>query len=55
MVPISAAIVYAIGVGIAALLGLAWTTMSPLVRWAIPCVLVLIYLLDVAKREAPQK
>jgi hypothetical protein len=54
VVPISAVILFAIGYGIAALIGLAWHGMPAAVRWGIPAALVLWYLFDAMRRENPK-
>jgi hypothetical protein len=51
VVPLSAAVVFAIGYGLAALIGLAWSGMPALVRWGIPALLVVWYLVDAMRRE----
>lgn len=51
VVPISAAIVFLIGWGLAALLGLVWAGEPGWVRWGIPCFLALWYLFDAMLRE----
>lgn len=51
VVPISAAILFFIGWGLAALLGLVWAGEPVWVRWGIPCLLVLWYLFDAMQRE----
>ena len=52
VVPISALIVFGLGVGIAALIGLVWAAMPIYVRWGIPVVMLLLYLFDAMKRES---
>lgn len=51
VVPISAAVLFAVGYGVSALIGLFWHGMPAIVRWGIPGVLVLWYLFDAMKRE----
>ena len=54
VVPLSSAVIFGIGYGISALIGLAWKGMPDAVRWAIPCALLVWYLFDAYKREQPQ-
>lgn len=49
--PLSALIVFAIGYFVAFLIGLAWHSMPPAVKWATGAILTVIYLLDAMKRE----
>jgi hypothetical protein len=55
VVPISAVVIFAIGYGISALIGLAWNGMPVAVRWGIPVALVAWYLFDCMRREKPQE
>lgn len=54
VVPIAAVVVFAIGLGISALIGLVWHGMPTAVRWGIPGALLLWYLFDAMQREKPQ-
>ena len=54
VVPLSAAVLFGLGIGISALVGLAWHGMPPGVYWGIPALLVIWYLFDAMKRERPQ-
>lgn len=55
VVPLTALVMFAVGYGISALVGLAWHGMPVAVRWAIPVLLVLWYLWDAMQREKPQE
>ncbi len=54
VVPITAAVLFLVGWGVAALIGLAWHSMPVWVRWGIPVLLVLWYLWEAMQREKPQ-
>jgi hypothetical protein len=55
VVPITAAVMFGLGYGLSALIGLFWHTMPPLVRWGIPVALVIWYLIDAMARERGPK
>jgi len=55
IVPITSLVLFGLGIGIMALVGLAWHAMPVWVRWGIPLVLVIWYLFDSMKAERPQK
>lgn len=54
VVPVTAAVLFAMGYGLTALVGLIWPGIPIYVRWGIPCALVLWYLWDAMQRERPQ-
>ncbi|HTQ11549.1 MAG TPA: hypothetical protein VMI31_15915 [Fimbriimonadaceae bacterium] len=55
VVPITSVILFGIGLGVMALIGLAWHSEPVWLRWGAPFVLVIWYLLDCLRAEQPQK